>query len=71
MVLLSAQDSDANINSIAPELYKVYPNINTLALTNVETLQNYTNKLRNYRTKTKWLIENAQPKKRIKIFQQI
>lgn len=60
MVLLSAQDSDVNTNSITAELCKVNPNIKTLALTSIETLHNSTNKVRKYQTTTKWFIEIAQ-----------
>lgn len=31
MVILSAQDSDANINKIAPALFETYPNMESLA----------------------------------------
>lgn len=36
MVLLSAQDSDANINKIAPSLFEVYPNMKQLSTSTVE-----------------------------------
>lgn len=32
MFILPAQDSDANINTIAPALFKVYPNMETIAV---------------------------------------
>ncbi|MCV9926794.1 endonuclease III [Flavobacterium sp. LS1R49] len=59
MVILSAQDSDANINSIAPILFAKYPNIESLATTTLEELFPYISKVRNYRTKGEWLIEIA------------
>jgi len=31
MVVLSAQDSDRNINSLAPTLFEAYPNMQSLA----------------------------------------
>ena len=31
MVVLSAQDSDKNINNLAPALFKAFPNMKTLA----------------------------------------
>jgi endonuclease-3 len=38
MVVLSSQDSDANINKIAQALFEVYPNMESLAISNVEKL---------------------------------
>ena len=60
MVVLSAQDSDANINKIAPFLFEVYPNMESLAVSNVETLIPYISKVRNFGTKANWLLEIAQ-----------
>lgn len=60
MVVLSAQDSDANINTIAPELFKVFPNMESLAVSNTEALFPYIAKVKNYNTKVSWLIEIAQ-----------
>lgn len=59
MVVLSAQDSDANINSIAPTFFAKYPNMESLSKTNTEELFTYISKVRNYRTKAEWLIEIA------------
>ena len=60
MVVLSAQDSDANINKIAPALFEVYPNMESLSVSNVEALIPHISKVRNFGTKTNWLIEIAQ-----------
>ncbi len=60
MVVLSAQDSDANINTIAPVFFHKYPNLKMLATANPEELQQDLSKVRNNRTKTAWLIEIAQ-----------
>nr|WP_315163789.1 endonuclease III [uncultured Flavobacterium sp.] len=60
IVVLSAQDSDANINTIAPELFKVFPNMKSLAVSNTEALFPHIAKVRNYNTKASWLIEIAQ-----------
>ena len=59
MVVLSAQDSDANINKIAPELFKNFPSIDVLAESNPESLFPFISKVRNYGTKANWLIEIA------------
>ena len=59
MVILSAQDSDANINKIALALFEIYPNIESLAASNVEVLIPYISKVRNFATKASWIIEIA------------
>ncbi|WP_281637602.1 endonuclease III domain-containing protein [Flavobacterium marginilacus] len=60
MVVLSAQDSDANINKIAPALFKVFPNMESLSVSNVDALIPHISKVRNFVTKASWLIEIAQ-----------
>lgn len=60
MVILSAQDSDANINKIAPALFEVYPNIESLAVSNIEALIPHISKVRNFGTKASWIIGIAQ-----------
>jgi endonuclease-3 len=60
MVVLSAQDSDANINKIAPALFEVYPNMESLSVSNVEALIPHISKVINFGTKANWLIEIAQ-----------
>ena len=60
MVILSAQDSDANINKIAPSLFELYPNLESLSFSNVESLIPHISKVRNFNTKANWLIEIAQ-----------
>lgn len=60
MVILSAQDSDANINKIAPALFEAYPNIESIAVSNIEALIPHISKVRNFRTKASWIIEIAQ-----------
>lgn len=60
MVILSAQDSDANINKIAPALFEVYPNMESLAASNIESLLPLITKVRNFNTKASWIIEIAQ-----------
>ena len=60
MVVLSAQDSDANINKIAPALFEIFPNMKTLSVSNTEALTPHISKVRNFQTKANWLIEIAQ-----------
>lgn len=60
MVVLSAQDSDANINKIAPPLFEVYPNMKKLSSSTVEELIPHISKVRNFGTKANWIVEIAQ-----------
>jgi endonuclease-3 len=59
MVVLSAQDSDANINNIAPALFEKFPTLKSLSKTDSETFMPYVSKVRNHATKTNWLLEIA------------
>jgi endonuclease-3 len=60
MVVLSAQDSDAHINKIAPALFEAYPNMKSLAVSNPDALIPYIATVRNFGNKAKWLLEIAQ-----------
>jgi endonuclease-3 len=60
MVVLSAQDSDAHINKIAPALFEAYPNMESLAVSNLDALIPYIASVRNFGNKAKWLLEIAQ-----------
>ena len=59
-VILSAQDSDANINKIAPTFFSQFPNLKILSTATIEDLFPYVSKVRNFNTKSSWLIEIAQ-----------
>ncbi|MFG4002519.1 endonuclease III domain-containing protein [Flavobacterium aquidurense] len=59
MVILSAQDSDANINTIAPALFAKFPTLKSLSEADSQTFIPYISKVRNYPTKTQWLLEIA------------
>ncbi len=59
MVVLSAQDSDKNINSIAPKLFDAFPDMKSLSRATEETLFPFISKVRNFGNKAKWLIEIA------------
>ena len=59
MVVLSAQDSDANINNIAPALFEKFPTLTSLSKTDFETFIPYISKVRNNATKANWLLEIA------------
>jgi endonuclease III len=60
MVVLSAQDSDANINKISPALFEVFPDMESLSRAKVDSLIPYISKVRNFQTKASWLVEIAQ-----------
>src|SRR5687767_5356559 len=59
MVVLSAQDSDAHINKIAPDFFKVYPDMKALAKADEASLFKLISKVRNFANKTKWLLNIA------------
>lgn len=60
MVVLSAQDSDRNINQLAPKIFEAFPNMQALSKATPETLYPYIGKVRNFANKAKWLTEMAQ-----------
>ena len=60
MVVLSAQDSDKNINKIAPALFEAFPDMKALSKATGETLYPFISKVRNFANKAKWLEEIAQ-----------
>jgi endonuclease-3 len=59
MVILAAQDSDAHINKVAPDFFKAFPNMKSLAEGSVEDLHRLLSKVRNFGNKTKWLMSLA------------
>lgn len=60
MVVLSAQDSDRNINQLSEKLFGAFPNMHALSKATTETLYPFISKVRNFANKTKWLMEMAQ-----------
>lgn len=60
MVILSAQDSDANINRISPALFRAFPNFQSLSASNANKLIPYISKVKNFGIKANWIIEIAQ-----------
>ena len=60
MVILSAQDSDRNINKLAPIFFEAFPNMKALASATSDALHPYISKVRNFANKSRWLIEMAQ-----------
>lgn len=60
MVVLSAQDSDRHINSLAPGFFKTFPTMKTLANATEPELFELISKVRNFGNKAKWLMQLAQ-----------
>lgn len=60
MVILSAQDSDKNINKLAPDFFKAFPDMKALAKADSESIMQLISKVRNFGNKTKWLMQLAQ-----------
>ena len=59
MVILSAQDSDRNINKVAPRLFEAFPDMKSLSRAEAELLYPFVGKVRNFANKSKWLVEIA------------
>ncbi|MES2603440.1 MAG: endonuclease III [Pseudomonadota bacterium] len=59
MVVLSAQDSDRHINSLAPALFETFPDMKTLAKADEQSLLQHIAKVRNAGNKAKWLLKVA------------
>lgn len=59
MVVLSAQDSDANINQIAPILFEKFPNMESLSISKKEDLLPFIFSVKNFGNKANWLLEMA------------
>lgn len=60
MVVLSAQDSDRNINQLAPKLFEAFPDMEAFSKSTPETLLPFISKVRNFGNKIKWLMEMSQ-----------
>ena len=59
MVVLSAQDSDANINKLAPAFFAKYPTMASLAKANTAELTEALTKVRFHSNKIAWLQDIA------------
>lgn len=58
-VVLSAQDSDRNINKLAPALFMAFPDMKSLSQATPEALFPFVSSIRNFHNKTKWLLQLA------------
>lgn len=59
MVILSARDSDKNINSLAPALFKKFPDMQSLSKATPEMLFPYIGKVRSFGKKSEWIVSIA------------
>jgi endonuclease-3 len=66
MVILSAQDSDRHINAVAPNFFKVFPDIQSLSKVTPEMLYPYIGKARGFAKKSNWIIAIAKQIKKDK-----
>jgi len=58
-VVLAAQDSDAHINKLAPDLFAEFPNMEALATANFEQLLKHLSSVRFHKNKIVWLKDIA------------
>lgn len=59
MVVLSARDSDRNINALAPAFFEKFPSMRELAKARPAHLYPFIRTVTNFRNKAKWLTETA------------
>ena len=59
MIILAAQDSDANINQISISFFQKHPNIVSLSKPTPSKTSNYISTVENYKNKSNWLSESA------------
>mgnify|MGYP003808896711 FL=1 len=57
MVILSARDSDANINKLAPSLFNKFPDFESISKSSLEEFTSYLTKVTNYHSKAKWIYD--------------
>ena len=68
MVILSARDSDLNINNLALNLFKNYPDLQSIANDSLEGFTKQITSVTNYNNKANWIFEIATTLKKMKIF---
>jgi len=59
MVVLSAQTTDVMVNKLAPEFFKKFPCMKSLASVKPEDLYSYIKSVRGFRKKADWLVKIA------------
>ncbi|MBN1398407.1 MAG: endonuclease III [Bacteroidetes bacterium] len=60
MIVLSAQTTDAMVNRLAAELFRIFPDMKSLASIKPEKLYPYIKSVRGFRKKAEWLVKIAQ-----------
>jgi endonuclease-3 len=60
MVVMAAQDSDKQINKVAPEFFNLFPNMDALAKAKPAALKQFMTGIRNGANKQNWLLGIAQ-----------
>ena len=69
MVILSAQDSDKNINKVAIDFFKAIPDMKALSKATPEVLSKYIRSVRNFSNKTKMAHrDRTKNKEKMKIY---
>jgi len=64
MVILAGQDSDKNINKLAPEFFKAFPDMTALSKQTPEVVMQKISKVRNFRNKSNWIVGIAKQVKK-------
>ena len=59
MVILSAQDSDENINKIAPNFFNYFPSLESLSKSNIEEINSHLYQVKFYENKANWILNLA------------
>lgn len=59
MIVLSAQDSDDNINKIAANFFNVFPNMESLSESKINQIIPYINQVKFYENKANWILNIA------------
>jgi endonuclease-3 len=59
MTILAARDSDDRINEIAPDLFKAFPTLKSIAEVSPEGVHPYVRRVRSYVKKTDWIVDIA------------
>lgn len=57
MVILSAQDSDDNINKVTVPFFTKYPDLDSLSNASFDEIWPYFSKVKNFSNKTQWIVE--------------
>ena len=59
MVILSAKDSDENINKLAPIFFETYPSFESITNSSPQSIIPFISKIENFKNKANWIFETA------------